>query len=163
MTFWCNFIVLSFFQVLNPFYIFQLFSVILWITDEYHYYALAIVIMSVISIVSSLYTIRKVSSNKTCIISAFIYQAIFIWNKWQILRIFQKYIGRILLGIFCVWSGRIWTHGTLESLFCWLALLLNWQVGLPPSQITETLPHLSKTQTQIYTASRIWLYWFHLA
>uniref|UniRef100_A0A8B9TCV0 Polyamine-transporting ATPase 13A3 n=1 Tax=Anas platyrhynchos TaxID=8839 RepID=A0A8B9TCV0_ANAPL len=46
-------------EVLNPFYIFQLFSVILWITDEYHYYALAIVIMSVISIVSSLYTIRK--------------------------------------------------------------------------------------------------------
>uniref|UniRef100_A0A8C5UMR3 Polyamine-transporting ATPase 13A3 n=1 Tax=Malurus cyaneus samueli TaxID=2593467 RepID=A0A8C5UMR3_9PASS len=46
-------------EVLNPFYIFQLFSVILWITDEYHYYALAIMIMSVISIVSSLYTIRK--------------------------------------------------------------------------------------------------------
>lgn len=154
MTFWCNFIVLSFFQVLNPFYIFQLFSVILWITDEYHYYALAIVIMSVISIVSSLYTIRKVSSNKTCIISAFIYQAIFIWNWWQILRIFQKYIGRILLGIFCVWSGRSntkSTRGTLESFFCWLALLLNWQVGLLPSQITETLPHLSKTQTQIYS------------
>ncbi|KAI1235865.1 putative cation-transporting ATPase 13A3, partial [Lamprotornis superbus] len=35
------------------------YSVILWITDEYHYYALAIVIMSIISIVSSLYTIRK--------------------------------------------------------------------------------------------------------
>ncbi|KAM9543701.1 polyamine-transporting ATPase 13A3 isoform 1-T7 [Guaruba guarouba] len=46
-------------EVLNPFYIFQLFSVILWMTDEYHYYALAIVIMSVISIVSSLYTVRK--------------------------------------------------------------------------------------------------------
>nr|XP_013815063.1 PREDICTED: probable cation-transporting ATPase 13A3 [Apteryx mantelli mantelli] len=35
------------------------YSVILWIIDEYHYYALAIVIMSVISIVSSLYTVRK--------------------------------------------------------------------------------------------------------
>ncbi|OXB83138.1 UNVERIFIED_CONTAM: hypothetical protein H355_016702 [Colinus virginianus] len=46
-------------EVLNPFYIFQLFSVILWITDKYYYYALAIVIMSVISIVSSLYTVRK--------------------------------------------------------------------------------------------------------
>ncbi|XP_074046704.1 polyamine-transporting ATPase 13A3 isoform X3 [Macrotis lagotis] len=46
-------------EVLNPFYVFQLFSVILWSTDEYYYYALAIVIMSVISIVSSLYTIRK--------------------------------------------------------------------------------------------------------
>uniref|UniRef100_A0A8C2IQQ0 Polyamine-transporting ATPase 13A3 n=1 Tax=Cyprinus carpio TaxID=7962 RepID=A0A8C2IQQ0_CYPCA len=46
-------------QVLNPFYIFQLFSVILWCTDEYYYYAMAIVIMSVISIATSLYTIKK--------------------------------------------------------------------------------------------------------
>ncbi|KAJ8270232.1 hypothetical protein GJAV_G00111920 [Gymnothorax javanicus] len=46
-------------EVLNPFYIFQLFSVILWSTDEYYYYASAIVFMSVISITSSLYTIRK--------------------------------------------------------------------------------------------------------
>ncbi|KAJ6655487.1 hypothetical protein lerEdw1_005065, partial [Lerista edwardsae] len=46
-------------EVLNPFYIFQLFSVILWSTDEYYYYAAAIVLMSLISIVSSLYTVRK--------------------------------------------------------------------------------------------------------
>ncbi|XP_053774202.1 polyamine-transporting ATPase 13A3 isoform X3 [Desmodus rotundus] len=46
-------------EVLNPFYIFQLFSVILWCTDEYYYYALAIVIMSVVSILSSLYSIKK--------------------------------------------------------------------------------------------------------
>lgn len=47
-------------QVLNPFYIFQLFSVILWSINDYYYYASAIVIMSVISIVTSLYTIRQV-------------------------------------------------------------------------------------------------------
>uniref|UniRef100_A0A3B5PQT5 Polyamine-transporting ATPase 13A3 n=1 Tax=Xiphophorus maculatus TaxID=8083 RepID=A0A3B5PQT5_XIPMA len=46
-------------EVLNPFYIFQLFSVILWSTDEYYYYAVAIVFMSVISIATSLYTIKK--------------------------------------------------------------------------------------------------------
>ncbi|XP_068137260.1 polyamine-transporting ATPase 13A3 isoform X2 [Hyperolius riggenbachi] len=46
-------------EVLNPFYIFQLFSVILWSTDEYYFYAAAIVLMSVISIISSLYTIKK--------------------------------------------------------------------------------------------------------
>ncbi|XP_051966809.1 polyamine-transporting ATPase 13A3-like isoform X1 [Xyrauchen texanus] len=46
-------------EVLNPFYIFQLFSVILWCTDEYYYYAMAIVIMSFISIATSLYTIKK--------------------------------------------------------------------------------------------------------
>ncbi|XP_013855293.1 probable cation-transporting ATPase 13A3 isoform X2 [Austrofundulus limnaeus] len=46
-------------EVLNPFYIFQLFSVILWSIDEYYYYAVAIVFMSVISIATSLYTIKK--------------------------------------------------------------------------------------------------------
>ncbi|XP_017268981.1 probable cation-transporting ATPase 13A3 isoform X2 [Kryptolebias marmoratus] len=46
-------------EVLNPFYIFQLFSVILWSADEYYYYAVAIVFMSVISISTSLYTIKK--------------------------------------------------------------------------------------------------------
>ncbi|KAL8188337.1 UNVERIFIED_CONTAM: hypothetical protein K2H54_065724, partial [Gekko kuhli] len=46
-------------EVLNPFYVFQLFSVILWSTDEYYYYALAIVLMSLVSVASSLYTIRK--------------------------------------------------------------------------------------------------------
>lgn len=46
-------------EVLNPFYIFQLFSVILWCTDGYYYYASTIVVMSVISIISSLYTIKK--------------------------------------------------------------------------------------------------------
>ncbi|XP_049572859.1 polyamine-transporting ATPase 13A3 isoform X2 [Syngnathus scovelli] len=46
-------------EVLNPFYIFQLFSVILWSADEYYYYAIAIVIMSLISIATSLYTIKK--------------------------------------------------------------------------------------------------------
>ncbi|XP_072293964.1 polyamine-transporting ATPase 13A3 [Eucyclogobius newberryi] len=46
-------------EVLNPFYIFQLFSVILWSADEYYFYAMAIVLMSVISIATSLYTIKK--------------------------------------------------------------------------------------------------------
>ncbi|KAK0138247.1 putative cation-transporting ATPase 13A3 [Merluccius polli] len=46
-------------EVLNPFYIFQLFSVILWSFEDYYYYATAIVFMSVISIATSLYTIKK--------------------------------------------------------------------------------------------------------
>uniref|UniRef100_A0A3Q3KHJ3 Polyamine-transporting ATPase 13A3 n=1 Tax=Mastacembelus armatus TaxID=205130 RepID=A0A3Q3KHJ3_9TELE len=46
-------------EVLNPFYIFQLFSVILWSADEYYYYAMTIVLMSVISIATTLYTIKK--------------------------------------------------------------------------------------------------------
>ncbi|XP_040000025.1 probable cation-transporting ATPase 13A3 [Xiphias gladius] len=46
-------------EVLNPFYIFQLFSVALWSAEDYYYYATAIVLMSVISIATSLYTIKK--------------------------------------------------------------------------------------------------------
>ncbi|GCB61091.1 hypothetical protein scyTo_0012855 [Scyliorhinus torazame] len=46
-------------EVLNPFYIFQLFSVILWTFNAYYYYGAAIVIMSLISIVTSLHTVRK--------------------------------------------------------------------------------------------------------
>ncbi|XP_067879690.1 polyamine-transporting ATPase 13A3-like isoform X2 [Heterodontus francisci] len=46
-------------EVLNPFYIFQVFSVILWSFDDYYLYASAIVFMSAISICTSLYTVRK--------------------------------------------------------------------------------------------------------
>ncbi|XP_041034738.1 probable cation-transporting ATPase 13A3 isoform X1 [Carcharodon carcharias] len=46
-------------EVLNPFYIFQVFSVILWSFDDYYLYASAIVFMSVLSICTSLYTVRK--------------------------------------------------------------------------------------------------------
>ncbi|XP_044076314.1 polyamine-transporting ATPase 13A3-like isoform X3 [Siniperca chuatsi] len=46
-------------EVLNPFYIFQLFSVVLWSAEDYYYYATAIIFMSVISIATSLYTIKK--------------------------------------------------------------------------------------------------------
>ncbi|KAK3533343.1 hypothetical protein QTP70_017177, partial [Hemibagrus guttatus] len=51
-------------EVLNPFYIFQLFSVILWCADEYYYYAMAIMFMSIISIATSLYTIKKFQSQE---------------------------------------------------------------------------------------------------
>ena len=47
-------------EVLNPFYIFQVASVILWTSDEYYYYAAAIVLMSVSGIVSSVYQTKQV-------------------------------------------------------------------------------------------------------
>ncbi|XP_051875034.1 polyamine-transporting ATPase 13A3-like isoform X2 [Pristis pectinata] len=46
-------------EVLNPFYIFQLFSVTVWTFNGYYYYGVAIIIMSVISIVTTLHTVRK--------------------------------------------------------------------------------------------------------
>ena len=52
-------------EVLNPFYIFQVASVILWTSDEYYYYAAAIVLMSVSGIVSSVYQTKKVCVQST--------------------------------------------------------------------------------------------------
>ncbi|XP_053115435.1 polyamine-transporting ATPase 13A3-like isoform X2 [Hemicordylus capensis] len=46
-------------EVLNPFYVFQVFSMVLWSLDDYYQYASAILFMSVVSICFSLYTIRK--------------------------------------------------------------------------------------------------------
>lgn len=42
-------------EVLNPFYIFQVFSVALWMWDHYYYYASCILIISTGSVFLSLY------------------------------------------------------------------------------------------------------------
>lgn len=51
---------LSFLQVLSPFYIFQVFSCSLWFADEYYYYAGTIVFISIVSIIATIYETRKV-------------------------------------------------------------------------------------------------------
>ncbi|OCT73393.1 hypothetical protein XELAEV_18036370mg [Xenopus laevis] len=48
-------------EVLNPFYIFQVFSIVLWMCDNYYYYSGCILVISVISIGLSLYETRKQS------------------------------------------------------------------------------------------------------
>ncbi|XP_072474984.1 probable cation-transporting ATPase 13A4 isoform X7 [Notamacropus eugenii] len=48
-------------EVLNPFYVFQLFSVCLWFSEDYKEYALAIIIMSIISISLTVYDLREQS------------------------------------------------------------------------------------------------------
>ncbi|XP_067826649.1 cation-transporting ATPase 13A2 isoform X2 [Heptranchias perlo] len=48
-------------EVLNPFYIFQIFSIILWITETYYYYAGCILFISIVSIGISLYQTHKQS------------------------------------------------------------------------------------------------------
>ncbi|GAA6055600.1 hypothetical protein JCM3770_006719 [Rhodotorula araucariae] len=45
-------------EVLHPFYIFQIFSIALWSIDDYYYYAFAIAVISVVSIVSTLLETR---------------------------------------------------------------------------------------------------------
>nr|XP_056721435.1 polyamine-transporting ATPase 13A2 [Euleptes europaea] len=48
-------------EVLNPFYIFQVFSMSLWICESYYYYAACIFVISAVSIGISLYETRKQS------------------------------------------------------------------------------------------------------
>ncbi|VDM52193.1 unnamed protein product [Angiostrongylus costaricensis] len=50
--------VLLFMEVISPFYIFQIFSVTIWYSDEYCYYASVIVLMSVCSIIMDVYQTR---------------------------------------------------------------------------------------------------------
>ncbi|XP_071772764.1 polyamine-transporting ATPase 13A2 isoform X1 [Centroberyx gerrardi] len=49
-------------EVLNPFYMFQVFSITLWMVDKYYYYATCIFLISIFSISISLYEIRKQST-----------------------------------------------------------------------------------------------------
>ena len=46
-------------EVLHPFYVFQIFSIVLWAFDDYYYYAFAIAVISVVSIVSTLVETRS--------------------------------------------------------------------------------------------------------
>ncbi|NXA31240.1 AT134 ATPase, partial [Eudromia elegans] len=48
-------------EVLNPFYVFQLFSVCLWFAEDYKEYAVAIIIMSLLSIALTIYDLRQQS------------------------------------------------------------------------------------------------------
>ncbi|NXB99206.1 AT132 ATPase, partial [Orthonyx spaldingii] len=49
-------------EVLNPFYIFQVFSMVLWVCDAYYYYAACIFLISTVSLGLSLFETRKQST-----------------------------------------------------------------------------------------------------
>lgn len=46
-------------EILNPFYVFQIASIALWISDQYYYYAFCILVISCTSVTISLYETRK--------------------------------------------------------------------------------------------------------
>lgn len=51
------------FQVIHPFYVFQIASMILWSMDDYFYYAFCIALISAVSIVTTLIDTKKVESS----------------------------------------------------------------------------------------------------
>lgn len=56
--------VLLLLEVLNPFYIFQLFTLSVWFAEGYLYYTIAIVLMSLFGITSSIVQTRKVRKKR---------------------------------------------------------------------------------------------------
>ncbi|XP_063718354.1 polyamine-transporting ATPase 13A2-like isoform X2 [Symsagittifera roscoffensis] len=46
-------------EIINPFYAFQIFSVLIWVLEEYYYYAVCILVISVVSLALSTYETRK--------------------------------------------------------------------------------------------------------
>ncbi|SCU92887.1 LAME_0F01904g1_1 [Lachancea meyersii CBS 8951] len=52
---------LLFDEVLHPFYVFQIFSIFLWLADDYYYYAACILIISILSVTDTLLETKKAS------------------------------------------------------------------------------------------------------
>lgn len=71
-------------EVLHPFYVFQVFSIILWCADEYYYYASCIFIISFVSIINSLVetkaTIKRLQQISTFSCEVRVWRNGF-WNK----------------------------------------------------------------------------------
>lgn len=52
-------------EVFNPFYLFQVFSIILWSLDEYYQYASCVFLLSTVSCMLALYQTKQVSELPT--------------------------------------------------------------------------------------------------
>lgn len=60
-----------FFQVIHPFYVFQIASIVLWSLDDYYYYAFCIALISVASVTSTLIETKKVRTPIITVCSEF--------------------------------------------------------------------------------------------
>lgn len=47
-------------EVFNPFYIFQLFTIGVWVAERYYYYCIAVVLMSTFGVATSVIQTKKV-------------------------------------------------------------------------------------------------------
>uniref|UniRef100_H2ZW02 Cation-transporting ATPase n=1 Tax=Latimeria chalumnae TaxID=7897 RepID=H2ZW02_LATCH len=72
---------LLFKEVLNPFYVFQVFSVCLWFAEEYVEYSIAILIMSAISLTLSMYDVRQQSVKLQELVESHNHTLVNVWRK----------------------------------------------------------------------------------
>jgi cation-transporting ATPase 13A3/4/5 len=76
---------LLFDEILNPFYCFQIFSIILWCCEDYYYYAGCIFVISVFSITTTLIdtkkNLRKMRKMARCVVPVNVYRN----RKWQMI------------------------------------------------------------------------------
>ena len=68
------------FQALNPFYVFQLYTSIIWVVQDYLMYTAAVVLLATISIGVTVYETRKVIHHITKKTIILLYSNIFILN-----------------------------------------------------------------------------------
>lgn len=73
-----GFQVLFVLEILNPFYVFQVFSLIVWFNEGYFYYAIAVIFMSAFGIFTSIRQTRSVSNvqYKPCYARASLYTCV---------------------------------------------------------------------------------------
>ncbi|XP_069473523.1 probable cation-transporting ATPase 13A4 isoform X2 [Ambystoma mexicanum] len=72
---------LLFKEVLNPFYWFQAASISLWVAYEYYEYSLAIMIITIISIIVTVYDLRQQSINLHDLVEAHNNTLVTVWQK----------------------------------------------------------------------------------
>ncbi|GMR62944.1 hypothetical protein PMAYCL1PPCAC_33139, partial [Pristionchus mayeri] len=122
-------LVLLFKEAITPFYIFQVFSVAIWYTDDYGYYASVIVVMSLLSLGTDVFQMRQQEKKLRAMIHSVDEVEVLREGKVQVISSEDLVIGDILI---------IPRHGC--TLQC-DAVLLNGTVIVNESMLTgESVP-----------------------
>ena len=68
-------------EILSPFYIFQVFSILLWMIDEYYIYATSILVITCFSMVTTLLTVRSERKNLQKMVEKNNYSTVKCWRN----------------------------------------------------------------------------------
>lgn len=80
-------------EALNPFYVFQIGSILLWCMDDYYYYAFCIFIISAFSIISTLIETKQVKKKEKNVFMSYMYL--------EFLLDYEKNEGYVIFRMFC--------------------------------------------------------------